>query len=208
MQILHPFRGSVQRYSEQIVDVNRYRPDHCPQCEATDPLTGHGFYCRTLVDVAFDGVIRVRRYLCNSCQRTTSLLPDFALPWLRFSVSVIALFLVAPLAQGSDAAGCGPSRASHHAIPARSVLDSPFPKASAGSEPGTGGADSPAGSGGLRLQSSADARIHRMDRRPSLPVFATARTSAGLARVSGSVRVTNQAARGFPISWGAHIAFA
>jgi len=95
MQILHPFSGSVQRYSEEIVDVNRYRPDHCPQCEARDPLTGHGFYCRTLVDVAFDGVIRVRRYLCNSCKRTTSLLPDFALPWLRFSVSVIALFLVA-----------------------------------------------------------------------------------------------------------------
>ena len=100
MQILHPFRGSVQRYSEQIVDVNRYRPDHCPQCEATDPLTGHGFYCRTLVDVAFDGVIRVRRYLCNSCKRTTSLLPNFAFPWLRFSVSVIALFLVARLLSG------------------------------------------------------------------------------------------------------------
>src|SRR5436190_7787355 len=38
-------------------------PGHCPQCEAKEPLTGHGFYCRTLVDLAFDGVIRVRRYL-------------------------------------------------------------------------------------------------------------------------------------------------
>ena len=79
MQILHPLSGTVQRYAEEIADVDRYRPDHCPQCEARDPLTGHGFYCRTLVDVAWEGIIRVRRYLCHSCKRTTSLLPDFAL---------------------------------------------------------------------------------------------------------------------------------
>ena len=100
MQILHPFAGSVQRYSEEISDPDRYRPDHCPQCEAKHPLIGHGFYHRTLVDGAFDGIVRVRRYLCLSCRRTVSLLPEFALPWLRFSVSVIALFLVARLLNG------------------------------------------------------------------------------------------------------------
>jgi transposase-like protein len=100
MQILHPFSGSIQRYSEETSDPDRYRPDHCPQCEAKHPLTGHGFYSRTLVDAAFDGIIRVRRYLCRSCRRTVSLLPEFALPWLRFSVSVIALFLVARLLNG------------------------------------------------------------------------------------------------------------
>lgn len=100
MQILHPFAGSIQSYAEEISDPNRYRPDHCPQCEANQPLTGHGFYRRTLVDPAFDGVIRVRRYLCRCCKRTVSLLPGFALPWLRFSVSVIALFLVARLLNG------------------------------------------------------------------------------------------------------------
>jgi transposase-like protein len=100
MQILHPFTGSIQRYLEEIADPDRYRPDHCPQCEAQHPLTGHGFYQRTLVDVAFDGIIRVRRYLCRSCKRTVSLLPELALPWLRFSVSVIALFLVARLLTG------------------------------------------------------------------------------------------------------------
>ena len=100
MQILHPFIGSIQRYFEEIDDPDRYRPDHCPQCEAKHPLTGHGFYRRTLVDVAFDGIIRVRRYLCRSCKRTVSLLPEVALPWLRFSISVIALFLVARLLTG------------------------------------------------------------------------------------------------------------
>lgn len=100
MQILHPFAGSIQHYSEEISEADRYRPDHCPQCEAKHPLTGHGFYCRTLVDATFDGVIRVRRYLCRSCKRTVSLLPEFALPWLRFSISMVALFLVARLLTG------------------------------------------------------------------------------------------------------------
>src|SRR5580658_68200 len=97
MQILHPFAGYIQHYFEEIADPDRYRPDHCPQCGAKYPLTGHGFYRRTLVDVSFDGVIPVRRYLCLFCKRTVSLLPDFVLPWLRFSISVIALFLVARL---------------------------------------------------------------------------------------------------------------
>jgi hypothetical protein len=100
MQILHPFAGSINQYSEALSDPNRYRPDHCPQCEAQQPLTGHGFYRRTVVDPAFDGVIQVRRYLCRLCKRTVSLLPQFALPWLRFSITVISLFLVARFLNG------------------------------------------------------------------------------------------------------------
>jgi hypothetical protein len=101
MQILHPFAGSIQQYAEEVSDPDRYRPDHCPQCATPRPLTAHGFYSRTLADVAFDGVIRVRRYLCHSCKRTVSLLPEFALPYLRFSILVISLFLVARLLNGS-----------------------------------------------------------------------------------------------------------
>lgn len=100
MQILHPFSGSLQHYDEAIADPDRYRPDHCPQCEAKHPLTAHGFYRRTLVDVGLDGSIRVRRYRCRSCKRTVSLLPEFALPYLRFTIAVIALFLVARLLEG------------------------------------------------------------------------------------------------------------
>ena len=100
MQMLHPFAGSIQQYFEEVADPDRYRPDHCPQCEARHPLTGHGFYRRTLVDIAFEGIIRVRRYLCRSCKRTVSLLPEFALPWLRFSIPVMAVFLVARLLNG------------------------------------------------------------------------------------------------------------
>ena len=97
MQILHPFTGSVQQYHEQLSDPDCYRPDHCPQCQAKRPLTAHGFYRRTLTDLTFDGILHVRRYLCQCCQRTVSLLPEFALPYLRSSLVVIALFLLARL---------------------------------------------------------------------------------------------------------------
>lgn len=100
MQILHPFAGSLQQYTERLADPDCYRPGHCPQCHAKQPLTAHGFYTRTLIDTAFDGVIRVRRYLCNACRRTVSLLPEFILPYLRSSLMVIALFLVTRLLGG------------------------------------------------------------------------------------------------------------
>ena len=97
MQILHPFAGSVQQYIEQLDNPDCHRPAHCPQCQTKHPLTAHGFYTRTLIDAAYDGIIRVRRYLCQACQRTVSLLPEFVLPYLRSSLTVIALFLVARL---------------------------------------------------------------------------------------------------------------
>lgn len=97
MQILHPFCGSIEDYQEQLSDPDRYRPRSCPQCQVHHPLIAHGFYTRTLIDQAFDGIIRVRRYLCRSCQRTVSLLPEFALPYLRASIAMIAAFLVARL---------------------------------------------------------------------------------------------------------------
>lgn len=101
MQILRLTR-SIKQYLEEISDPNRYRPDVCPQCQARCNLIAHGFYSRTLVDVAFDGTIPVRRYLCRFCKRTVSLLPDFALPYLRFGLSLISLFLVARLLRGQS----------------------------------------------------------------------------------------------------------
>ena len=97
MQILHPVVGSVRQYLGQLADPGHCRPTQCPQCQAKDPLTAHGFYLRTISDAAYDGEIRVRRYLCEACNRTVSLLPEFALPYLRSSVTVIALWLLARL---------------------------------------------------------------------------------------------------------------
>jgi hypothetical protein len=97
MQRLHPFHGSIQEYLQELSDPNRHRPDRCPLCHGHHPLRAHGFYGRTLVDVNYDGIIRVRRYLCLLCKRTVSLLPELALPYLRFSIQLIGLFLVSRL---------------------------------------------------------------------------------------------------------------
>lgn len=43
----------------------------------------------------------VRRFLCEACRRTVSLLPEFALPYLRSSVTMIALWLLARLLPAS-----------------------------------------------------------------------------------------------------------
>ena len=108
MQILHPFAGSVQQYNEQLSNPDSHRPGSCPQCQHKHPLAAHGFYTRTLIDAVFDGVIRVRRYLCHACQRTVSLLPEFVLPYLRSSLTVIALFLITRLLLGQTLQAAAP----------------------------------------------------------------------------------------------------
>ena len=88
--MLHPHSGSIQQYMQVINDPSHGRPSSCPQCLIKERLTAHGFYSRTIVDEAFDGVIRIRRYLCQGCLRTVSLLPEWALPFMRFAIPVIA----------------------------------------------------------------------------------------------------------------------
>ena len=57
-------------------------PSHCPQCQTKHPLTAHGFYTRTLIDSAFDGIIRVRRYVVPSlpAHRVPAARVRFAVP--------------------------------------------------------------------------------------------------------------------------------
>ena len=108
MQILHPFPGPVPAYLEQLADPDLHRPAQCPQCQTKRRLIAHGFYTRTIIDASFDGAIRVRRYLCQACRRTVSLLPEFALPYLRSSVAIIALFLLARLLHAKTLAAALP----------------------------------------------------------------------------------------------------
>jgi transposase-like protein len=100
MQMLYPFSGSIQQYMERVEsrqEAQRCRPIRCPQCETKHELVCHGFYTRTFEDLEAGGVIRIRRYLCGACRRTVSLLPEFVLPYLRFTTVVIGIFLKARL---------------------------------------------------------------------------------------------------------------
>jgi Domain of unknown function (DUF6431) len=103
MQMLYPFAGSIQQYIECVRgsgESERCRPTSCPLCRSRETMIGHGFYSRTVVDVELECSIRVRRYLCGECRRTVSLLPEFVLPYMRFTIEVIGLFLKARLSEG------------------------------------------------------------------------------------------------------------
>ena len=107
MQILYLVLSSIQQYVRDIQErsaADRYRLGRCPLCQARSCLLAHGFYYRTLVDKDFDDSIPIRRYLCRDCRRTVSLLPDFALPYLRHSTVILGLFLVSRLLAGRSLA--------------------------------------------------------------------------------------------------------
>jgi hypothetical protein len=104
--MLYPFAVSIEEYVACVGNpelVERCRPEKCPQC-VEGRMEGHGFYRRTVEDGDWDGVIKVRRYLCVACRRTVSLLPEFVLPYWRFTIEVIRLFLIARLIQGQTLA--------------------------------------------------------------------------------------------------------
>jgi hypothetical protein len=60
----------------------------CPQCKG-DFLRRHGYYCRYLAIPGFEGSIFIRRYRCDACGRTVSLLPSFAHPGMTYGISYI-----------------------------------------------------------------------------------------------------------------------
>ena len=149
--------------------------------------SAHGFYTRTLIDAAFNSVIRVRRYLCQACRRTSPCCPTSSCPIWQSSLMVIALFLIARLPRANHR-GRRPHRTAAHALPARPVSDSPLPHTGPIVVRRTGRADSAHSRARLRPPRSDHARIHRLGRRSSLPVCRRALPPAGLAARSGSRR--------------------
>lgn len=110
--MLYPLRISIQQYVERVEqagEAERLRPEVCPQCEAKQTMKVHGFYGRTIVDEGFDGVIRILRYLCGGCRRTVSLLPGWALPYLRHSIPWIGGVVAARLVAGKPWQAAAPS---------------------------------------------------------------------------------------------------
>ena len=118
--MLYPVQVPIQHYIKRVhegEEVDRCCPAECPQCEAKDRMKAHGFYSRTIVDDDFDGVIRILRYLCGACRRTVSLLPGWALPYLRYSVpwigKIVTARLMAKAAWRAAAPGASYQRGQH-----------------------------------------------------------------------------------------------
>lgn len=97
----------------RVPSADELRPVQCPSCgAAAGPpgalrIVGHGLYRRQLLglaDAPEDVVIYVRRFLCLTCRRTASILPDEVHPRRCFAGAAILWALAQYLLLGRPAA--------------------------------------------------------------------------------------------------------
>jgi Domain of unknown function (DUF6431) len=99
MPIVIDFGADVQSYVARFDSLRFPRPAVCPHCQARETLVGHGFYERQPTDGEHDYRIRIKRWCCTACHRTTSLLPSFLLRFRHYLLIVIQLVVVARFEQ-------------------------------------------------------------------------------------------------------------
>jgi hypothetical protein len=83
---------SIESYSEQDPHELVSVPLKCDGCGHAGGLHRHGVYARWCGDGRTIYRIRVARFLCPGCCKTTSLLPDFALSYRLLGLAVVDLF--------------------------------------------------------------------------------------------------------------------
>lgn len=110
MVIVVAFGPEIQKYIENEGHKLCPRPGQCGHCQTVGRMVGHGSYWRKPKDLTRAWWIRVKRWRCQACRRTTSSLPSFLLPWRHYLVWVIQGVLVRRLEAGGSwpegVAGC------------------------------------------------------------------------------------------------------
>jgi len=88
MQIIHDFKIPVKKYSELGQNNDFFHPEECPHCH--DQLKKHGFYHRYVITIDNQCFwIQIRRYKCQHCGKTVSILPAFLFPKFQRSLNYI-----------------------------------------------------------------------------------------------------------------------
>lgn len=88
---------TVQAYAEGYAEVAARRPESCPLCEAIGQMIGHGSYPRQKpLEATPDPPrpLKIRRWKCRACKRTTSLLPDVLHRYRHYVWAVIGAALL------------------------------------------------------------------------------------------------------------------
>lgn len=94
MVIVADFDLDVQMYARQFSTIVFPRPDNCPNCGKANKLVGHGSYQRhPCSHEPAPPLIRVKRFFCVVCHRTTSILPCFCLPHRHYLAATIQIVL-------------------------------------------------------------------------------------------------------------------
>ena len=92
--IVADFGLDVRSYCREFSKIVFPRPDNCPKCGQANQFVGHGSYPRHPYDPEHSFLIHVKRFLCNACHGTVSLLPSFCLPHRHYLAKTIQSVLV------------------------------------------------------------------------------------------------------------------
>jgi hypothetical protein len=95
MVIVTEFGCTVQAYVEGFRHLIFPRPAACPHCHALDGMIGHGFYQRKALEPTQTYAVWVKRWYCNACHSTTSLLPSFLFSFRHYLVVTLQQVVVA-----------------------------------------------------------------------------------------------------------------
>ena len=87
MQIIHDFKITVKEYAENGQNNNFPLISKCSKCG--DEIIKNGFYQRFVIRGNVTYVIFIRRYRCQHCNSTVSILPIFLLPHFQRSLEDI-----------------------------------------------------------------------------------------------------------------------
>lgn len=93
MQFLFDTENPPQSYTDK---KGKYpeAPDRCPHCSHPVKMRKHGFYVRYIIIFDFAGNIYIRRYICEKCKRTVSMLPSFCIPRYQYGAVIIIVALL------------------------------------------------------------------------------------------------------------------
>ena len=89
--------NSVSEYDQAWPKVEVDRPEACPICHAGGQMIVHGRYPRQKPLEATPEPpqpVKVRRWLCKACKRTTSMLPDIFHRYRHYTWAVIGAALI------------------------------------------------------------------------------------------------------------------
>lgn len=87
MKIIHFLGKTCKSYIRSFGNQCPSLQFHCQNCKE-QRMHKHGHYQRTVTTKHQTFTIPVYRWFCPQCRRTLSLLPDFLIPWARFTTMV------------------------------------------------------------------------------------------------------------------------
>ena len=89
------FNHNIKTYTNNIEKIYINRPNYCPSCGCHHEFHLHGSYERIVIYFNKEYRIKIYRFKCpnKNCNKTTSALPSFLIPYRQYSYAVILFTL-------------------------------------------------------------------------------------------------------------------